>query len=84
MVEPVSKSMTFGGSSAALYGYFTATEWCAVIGAMVAVIGLIVQWDQSRHKKRLAQIENDRAGEEHKIKMALLQKELGKYDEHKN
>lgn len=80
MIDPVSKSMTYGGSATAVAGWFTATEICAIIGAAVAVAGLYIQWDHTRQKKRLAEEENSRAKAEHESKMRLLQKELGKYD----
>ena len=49
--------LTYGGAGGAVAGYLTVTEWAAVVGAIVAVVGMVATvW----HKVRMVQIEQQR------------------------
>jgi hypothetical protein len=55
-VETTSKVATWGGSTAAVYGWFTVTEWCAIAGAIAALIGAVLQisnWLDRRADRRV-------------------------------
>lgn len=45
----------YGGSAVAAYfGTFTAQEWAAVVGAMVAVCGFVMSWYYKHQHLKLA------------------------------
>lgn len=58
-IAAVAQKFTVGGGVAASYGGITANDLLAYVGAVVAVLGLVVQWYYKRkddhRKERLAQ-----------------------------
>ena len=81
----LGQKLTYGGATAAVYGYFTVTEWCAVVGAGVAVLGGILQllsWIQKTQRQReedsRQRDEDKRSREEHAIRMDLHRAELAR------
>lgn len=68
LAEAVSNKATLGGAAAGLYGYLASINWIGLIGAFVAIVGLMVNiYFQHRRDKReqletAARIEALRAG----------------------
>lgn len=52
------KAATYGGSASALFFGLSASEFAAIVGAVVAVTGLAVQWYFNRRRDRREQTEH--------------------------
>ncbi|MBK9497325.1 MAG: hypothetical protein IPO08_22955 [Xanthomonadales bacterium] len=76
MIEPVSKSMVYGGATATIFGWFTVTEWAAVCGAVFAGIGLMLQLFAFLQRRANSNAERYRADEEHRVNMQILHAKL--------
>ena len=50
--EAVGKLGTYGGGTSAIVFGLSASEFAALVGAVVAVLGLIVQWYFNRRRDR--------------------------------
>lgn len=55
----VGKVGTYGGGTSALFFGLTASEFAAFVGAVVAVVGLLVQWYFNRRRDRREQAEHE-------------------------
>lgn len=53
----VGKFGTYGGGVSALFFGWSASEFAAIVGAVVAVTGLAVQWYYNRRRDRREQAE---------------------------
>lgn len=62
----VGKAGTYGGGTSALLFGLTASEFAAIVGALVAIAGLVIQWYFNRRRDRREQ-------EEHEARMRSLQ-----------
>lgn len=54
-----SNSGMAGGAAISLVGWFSATEWAAIGGFLVAAIGLLVSLHFNRRRDRREQAEHD-------------------------
>lgn len=64
---------TYGGGASALIFGLSASEFAALVGAVVAIAGLVVQWYFNRRRDRREQAERDERRAEHQARMAALQ-----------
>ncbi|WP_202844772.1 holin [Luteimonas saliphila] len=54
----VGKLSAYGGGASAIFFGLSASEFAAIVGAVVAVIGLAVQWVFNRRRDRREQAEH--------------------------
>lgn len=67
-IAAVAQKFTVGGGATAAYGGITANDLLAYVGAIVAVLGLVIQWYYKR--------KDDRRQEElHKVRLAEAREE---------
>lgn len=64
-VSSVSNKVTVAGGSAAVAGYFTTTEWLALGGFVIALLGFILQAISTYRK-------DQREEEEHALRVKRL------------
>ena len=58
-VSAIASKFTYGGSSAAVVFGLTANEFAAVLGVMIALAGLAVQWHYKRKADKRENILHD-------------------------
>ena len=58
-VSAIASKFTYGGSSAAVVFGLTANELAAVLGVLIALAGLAVQWYYKRKSNHREQILHD-------------------------
>lgn len=51
-IAAVAQKFTVGGGATAAYGGITANDLLAYVGAIVAVLGLVIQWYYKRKDDR--------------------------------
>ncbi len=70
-----AKTATYGGGTSALFFGLTANEVAAIIGALVAVVGLIVQIMYNRRRDRREREHHCREAEYHEARLKRLRGE---------
>lgn len=69
----VGKIGTYGGGTSALLFGLSASEFAALVGAVVAIAGLVVQWYFNRRRDRREQADREERRAEHEARMRSLQ-----------
>lgn len=72
----VAKGITYGGVGTTFLGWFTVTEWAAIIGVAATLFGLFLQYLAWQRKRELDRVAEQRDLEEHEIRMQIHRAEL--------
>jgi len=66
----VGSKVTWTGAGAAVAGFFTSSGFGVLIGAIIGVVGLFIQWHYRRKQDRREEAADRRAQVEHERRMA--------------
>lgn len=68
----VGKAGAYGGGATAVVAGLTANELAAIVGAMCAVLGLLVQWNYTRRRRKREDAAELREREFHDARMQAM------------
>lgn len=72
----LAKGITYGGAGTTFIGWFTVTEWAAIIGVIATLIGFFLQYLAWLRKREFDRVDERRKREEHEIRMKIHRAEL--------
>lgn len=66
--------LTIVGAGTSGVGMLSASELAAIVGALVAVAGLVVSWYFKREAMQLRRLDDARKDREHQMRMSLMER----------